>query len=34
MGPSQVAREYVYGKPDRWEIAGEVFALTTARKRA
>jgi predicted O-methyltransferase YrrM len=33
MGPSQVAREYVYGKPERWEIVGEAFSLTVARKR-
>ena len=31
-GPSQVAGEYVYGKPDRWEILGEAFSLTLARK--
>jgi len=33
MGPSQVAREYVYGKPQRWEIIGEAFSLTLARKK-
>jgi len=33
LGPSQVAREYVYGKPDRWEIIGEAFSLTLARKK-
>ena len=33
MGPSQVAREYVYGKPDKWEIIGEAFSLTMARKK-
>lgn len=33
MGPSQVAREYVYGRPDRWEIIGEAFSLTLARKK-
>lgn len=34
MGPSHVAREYVYGKPLRWDIAGEAFSLTIARKLA
>jgi predicted O-methyltransferase YrrM len=32
-GPSQVASELVYGRPDRWEIVGEAFSLTVARKR-
>lgn len=33
MGPSQVARDLVYGKPERWEIIGEAFSLTVARKK-
>ena len=33
LGPSQVARDLVYGKPDRWEIIGEAFSLTVARKK-
>jgi len=33
MGPSQVANEYVYGKPQHWEILGEAFSLTIARKK-
>ena len=32
MGPSQVAREYVYGKPERWKIVGEAFSLTVAQR--
>ena len=32
-GPSQVAAERVYGRPDRWEIIGEAFSLTVARKK-
>lgn len=32
LGPSQVAAEYIYGKPDHWEIIGEAFSLTMARK--
>lgn len=34
QGPSQVARDLVYGKPDKWEIVGEAFSLTVARKLA
>ncbi len=33
-GPSMVARDLVYGKPDKWEILGEAFSLTVARKIA
>lgn len=33
QGPSMVARDLVYGKPDQWEILGEAFSLTTARKK-
>jgi hypothetical protein len=33
-GPSMVARDLVYGKPDKWEIVGEAFSLTVARKKA
>ena len=32
-GPSQVATDNVYGKPERWEILGETWALTVARKK-
>ena len=32
-GPSIVATEQVYNQPDRWEICGEAFSLTAARKR-
>jgi predicted O-methyltransferase YrrM len=32
-GPSQVAKENVYGQPDRWAIIGEAFSLTVARKK-
>lgn len=31
-GPSQVAAENVYGQPQLWEIIGEAFSLTLARK--
>jgi hypothetical protein len=31
-GPSQVAAERVYGNPSMWEIVGEAFSLTLARK--
>jgi hypothetical protein len=33
-GPSQVAMDEVYGKPERWELLGETWALTVARKIA
>lgn len=33
-GPSMVARDLVYGKPDKWEIVGEAFSLTIARKKS
>ena len=32
VGPSKVAAEKVYGNPTEWEIAGEAFSLTLARK--
>ena len=32
-GPSMVARDLIYGKPDKWEILGEAFSLTAARKK-
>ncbi len=32
-GPSQVAQDEVFNRPDRWEIVGEVWALTVAKKR-
>jgi len=32
-GPSIVARDEIYGKPDQWEIIGEAFSLTVARKK-
>lgn len=31
-GPSKVAKELLYGQPGRWEIIGEGFSLTMARK--
>lgn len=31
-GPSQVAREMIYGQPDKWQIVGEAFSLTVAKK--
>ena len=31
-GPSMVARDLVYGKPENWEVIGEAFSLTMARK--
>ena len=31
-GTSQAARELIYGRPDRWDIIGEAFSLTMARK--
>jgi Methyltransferase domain len=33
-GPSQVAADLVYGRPYRWEIIGEAFSLTVARKKS
>ena len=33
MGPSRIAEEYIYNKPDRWAIIGEAFSLTVARKK-
>lgn len=32
-GPSQVADAFIYGDSVRWEIVGEAFSLTLARKR-
>lgn len=32
-GPSAVALERVYNKPEDWDIVGEAFSLTLARKR-
>lgn len=32
-GPSRMAAECVYACPDKWEIIGEAFSLTMARKR-
>lgn len=31
-GPSRVADENIFNNPDKWEIIGEVFSLTCARK--
>lgn len=31
-GPSQVAMDEVYGKPQKWQLLGETWALTVARK--
>lgn len=32
VGPSKVAELEIYGKPEQWEILGEAFSLTVARK--
>lgn len=32
-GPSQAAMDYVFNKPDDWEIVGEAYSLTVARKK-
>lgn len=32
-GPSRVAREMIFGQPDKWEVIGEAFSLVIARKR-
>ena len=32
-GPSQVAAELIYGRPEHWDIIGEAFSLTVARKK-
>lgn len=32
-GPSRVAREMIFGQPDKWEILGEAFTLIIARKK-
>lgn len=31
-GPSQVAQERIFSKPDEWEVVGEAFSLVIARK--
>jgi len=33
QGPSRVAREQVFARPDEWEVIGEAFTLVIARKR-
>lgn len=33
IGPSAVADDLVFGKPNQWEIAGESHSLVVARKR-
>jgi predicted O-methyltransferase YrrM len=32
-GPSRVARERIFGRPEEWEVIGEAFSLILARKR-
>ena len=32
-GPSKVARELVFGRPDEWEVIAEAFTLVIARKK-
>lgn len=32
-GPSNVAEKYVYAKPSQWDIVGEAFSLTVAKKK-
>jgi hypothetical protein len=32
-GPSQVAMDEIFKRPDRWEILGETWALTIARQK-
>jgi hypothetical protein len=32
-GPSRVAQENIFSKPDEWEISGEAFSLIIARKK-
>lgn len=32
-GPSMVARDNVYARQDKWEVIGEAFSLTVAKKR-
>lgn len=32
-GPSRVAREMIFDKPDEWEVLGEAFSLVIARKK-
>ena len=31
-GPSKLALEAVYSKPEQWQVTGEAFSLTVARK--
>jgi len=31
-GPSQMAAERIFGRPDQWEVIGEAFSLVLARK--
>lgn len=33
-GPSSVAQDQIYGCPDKWEIVGEAFSLTVARRKS
>lgn len=33
VGPSRVAKEQVFSKPDEWEIVGEAFSLVIALKK-
>ena len=33
IGPSRVADEQIYGNPGKWEIVGEAFSLTLARRK-
>lgn len=32
-GPTQLAQECIFSKPDAWEIVGEAFSLVVARKK-
>lgn len=32
VGPSQVAADLVYAKPEKWKVLGEAFSLTVAQK--
>lgn len=32
-GPSRVAREQIFGQPDKWDVIGEAFSLVIARKK-
>jgi predicted O-methyltransferase YrrM len=33
VGPSKMAMEQIFGRPDRWELLGETFSLVLARLR-